>query len=311
MDPNTTTMSGILNKIELGVGAWAWGDRFYWNYGGSYNKETVENMFNYAIDSGISFFDTAEVYGQGRSEQILGELIKKSETTVKIATKFFPYPWRFSNKSIERALERSLDRLKLDSIFLYQIHWPRSFIPIEKMMNALSHLVELGKTKGVGISNFNLTQTRLAHQSLKEKGIPLISNQVEYHLLDRHIEKNGLLNYCRENDIRIISYSPLAQGLLSGKYSVETPPPGIRSRKYSNQLKNLEPLLQTMREIGISNGNKSPSQVALNWLICKNTLPIPGAKNLDQLKQNIESTGWRLPIEAISALDEASESTNN
>jgi len=305
---NTTPNSSILNEIKLGIGAWAWGDRYYWNYGGTYNKETVKSMFSFSIESGITFFDTAEVYGQGKSEQILGELIKDSKTQVKIATKFFPFPWRFSENSIKKALDRSLDRLQLEKIFLYQIHWPRSLISIEKMMKALSHLVESGKTVGVGVSNFNLTQTKLAHQSLKEKGVHLISNQVEYHLLNRRIEKDGLLDYCLENGIRIISYSPLAQGLLSGKYSVESPPPGFRSRRYSNQLKNLQPLIQTMKDIGVSLGNKSPSQVALNWLVCKNTLPIPGAKNLNQLKQNIDSIGWSLPRDAISALEDASNS---
>jgi aryl-alcohol dehydrogenase-like predicted oxidoreductase len=304
---NNVKTPGSLLDIELGVGAWAWGDRFFWNYGGTYNKETVDLMFNFAIESGITFFDTAEVYGQGKSETILGELVNKYHANVQIATKFFPFPWRLKESSIEKALDRSLDRLNLDKIFLYQIHWPRSFIPIEKMMAALSHLVESGKTIGVGVSNFNIDQTKLAFQVLKDNGIPLISNQVEYNLLNRSIEKSGLLDYCKENGIRVISYSPLAQGLLSGKYSVEFPPPGIRSRRHMNKLKILEPLLECMKQVGISNGNRSPSQVALNWLVCKGTLPIPGAKNLDQLKQNVESIGWRLSKDAIAELDAASD----
>ena len=307
MESNTVSNSRILSNIEIGLGAWAWGDRFYWNYGGTYNKDTVESMFQLSMETGINFFDTAEVYGQGRSELILGELIKKFKKPVLLATKFFPYPWRVTEKSIEKALDKSLKRHQLNKVFLYQIHWPRSLISMEKMMRALSRIVESGKSIGVGVSNFKLAQTIIAHDILETNGIPLLSNQVEYHLLNRQIENNGVLDYCISNGIRVIAYSPLAQGLLSGKYSVESPPPGVRSRRYSSQLKILDPLISTMKEIGIAQGNKSPSQVALNWLICKNALPIPGAKNLDQLTSNIESIGWRLSTAAISALDEASD----
>ncbi|MFC2028903.1 aldo/keto reductase [Chloroflexota bacterium] len=311
MDFNRTEQSGLLNHIEIGVGAWAWGDRYYWNYGGTYNNMTIETMFESSIKSGVNFFDTAEVYGQGQSERYLGDQIKRTVKQVLVATKFFPYPWRIRNSSIENALDKSLERLQLDNVFLYQIHWPRSFISLEKMMDALCRIVESGKSIGVGISNFDLVKTKKAHKYLKSRSIPLVSNQVEYHLLNRRIETEGLLKYCLENDIRIISYSPLAQGILSGKYSLKSPPPGIRSRRYSSYLNELEKLLPIMKEIGLSSGNKSPSQVALNWLVCKNTLPIPGSKNLDQLISNNESIGWRLTTGAIEALDSASGSLNN
>ncbi|MFC2064740.1 aldo/keto reductase [Chloroflexota bacterium] len=306
MRPNSAVDTEIISNTEIGVGAWAWGDRFYWNYGGSYNKDTVGKMFHASLENGINFFDTAEVYGQGRSEQILGELIRKAKKPVMIATKFFPYPWRINERSIEKALDKSLERLQLDKVYLYQIHWPRSLISIEKMMRALLQIVDSGKSITVGVSNFNLAQTKIASEILESNGIPLASNQLEYHLLNRQIENNGLLDFCNEKKIRVIAYSPLAQGLLSGKYSIDSPPPGIRSSRYSNQLKILNPLISVMKEISISQG-KSISQVALNWLICKKTLPIPGAKNLDQLISNNNSAGWRLSTSAMSILDKASD----
>ena len=296
-----------LDNIEIGVGAWAWGDRFFWNYGGSYNDEDIKAAFQASLDAGVYFFDTAEVYGQGRSEQILGTLLKTTGESVLIATKFFPYPWRFSKKSLHKALQNSLDRLQAEHVFLYQIHWPLSLLSIESMMNSLSKEVLSGKTIAVGVSNFNNSQTQRAYNALSSRHIKLTSNQVEYHLLNRQIEKNGLLARCQNLGIRVIAYSPLAQGLLTGKYSSESPPPGVRGPRFSSILKEIKPLLALMTDIGIGHGNKTPGQVALNWLICKGTLPIPGAKNMSQVQQNNSSVGWRLTFDEISALDTASD----
>lgn len=296
-----------LNNIEIGVGAWAWGDRFFWNYGGSYSEADISKAFYSSIEAGISFFDTAEVYGQGRSEQILGRLVNDSNSTIFVATKYFPYPWRISSNSLHYALRNSLKRLQLEQVSLYQVHWPTTLIPMDILMNSLSKEVESGKTIAVGVSNFNIKQTQRAFTTLGKKGIPLASNQVEYHLLNRKIEHNGLLTRCKELGIRLIAYSPLAQGLLTGKYSPETPPPGIRGQRYAHVLKEIQPLIKLMTEIGYGHDKKTPGQVALNWLICKGTVPIPGAKNLSQVQQNNGSIGWRLTEDEITALDVASD----
>ena len=307
MSEKIVSVEFSLNNIEIGVGAWSWGDRFFWNYGGSFNDADIEAAFSSSLDAGINFFDTAEVYGQGRSEQILGHLKKTSEKTIYVATKYFPYPWRFTKYSLHTALLNSLKRLQLDHVSLYQIHWPASLIPLEILMDSLAKEVKLGNTMAVGVSNFNLKQTQRAYTSLAKNNVLLASNQVEYHLLNRQIEKNGLLARCQELGVRVIAYSPLAQGLLTGKYSPESPPPGIRGRRYGNILKEIKPLIGIMTEIGKSHGNKTPGQVALNWLICKGALPIPGAKNLIQVQQNNGSIGWRLTETEISALDAASD----
>jgi aryl-alcohol dehydrogenase-like predicted oxidoreductase len=302
-----TSENNFFENIEIGVGAWAWGDRFMWNYGKSYDDNDIEQAFTATLEAGINFIDTAEVYGQGRSEQIIGNLIKNTPQPVLIATKFFPYPWRFTKKALQKALDNSLNRLFAEQIFLYQIHWPFSVLPIDILMEALSEAVKSGKTKFVGISNFNKSQTQRAYTALSRKEVPLASNQLEYNLLNRQIEKSGLLARCQELKVRVIAYSPLAQGLLSGKYSPESPPPGFRGPRYASLLKEIRPLLALMTEIGQSHGDKTPSQVALNWLICKGTLPIPGAKNLTQIQQNNGAIGWRLAETEVAALDAASD----
>ena len=307
MIENSKPFEFSLNNIEIGVGAWSWGDRFFWNYGGSFSDADIEGAFRSSTEKGINFFDTAEVYGQGRSELILGRLIKTSAKPSLIATKYFPYPWRLTKNSLHTALKGSLKRLQMDCVSLYQIHWPASLISLEILMNSLANEVKAGKTVAVGVSNFNRNRTQRAYTALAKYNIPLASNQVEYHLLNRHIEKNGLLGRCHELGVRVIAYSPLAQGLLTGKYSPENPPPGIRGRRYANLLKEIKPLIELMTEIGKGHGDKTPSQVALNWLICKGALPIPGAKNLAQVQQNNGSIGWRLTEAEVSSLDTASD----
>ncbi|HEX5837615.1 MAG TPA: aldo/keto reductase, partial [Anaerolineales bacterium] len=133
-------------------------------------------------------------------------------------------------------------------------------------------------------------------------------NQVHYSLLSRAVEKNGTLARCKELGIRLIAYSPIEKGILSGKYSAEKPPPGSRARNYSPLLPKIQPLIRLMTRIGQDHGGKSNSQVALNWVICKGAMPIPGAKTAEQAQENAGALGWRLTEEEIASLDAASES---
>lgn len=297
----------FLHAIEMGVGAWQWGDRVVWNYGSHYNEEAIRAAFFTSLEQGIRLVDTAEVYGNGQSERILGQLLKETDQPVLVATKFMPFPWRLERKSLLRALKHSLERLGLESVDLYQVHWPFPPISIEKWMSAMAEAIQKGWTRTVGVSNYNYAQMMRAHSALQRRGIPLASNQVEFNLLNREIEKNGLLQRCQELGIRVIAYSPLAMGLLSGKYSPENPPPGIRGRKYAGLLKRIKPLINLMTEIGREHDGKTVAQVALNWCICKGTLPIPGAKNAEQAAMNAGALGWRLTEEEVGKLDEASE----
>jgi len=297
----------FLHAIEMGLGAWQWGDRLVWQYGQGYSDNEVHEAFKLSIDEGIRFVDTAEVYGNGMSERLLGQFIQETEQPVLIATKFFPFPWRFFRTSIPRALKNSLERLGVESVDLYQIHWPTPLMSVDRMMDGMAECVKSGMTRTVGVSNFSQSQTLTAYSALARQNIPLASNQVHYSLLNREAEKGGLLARCKELGIRLIAYSPLEKGLLTGKYDAGNPPPGTRARTYANILPKIEPLIKLMTTIGQDHGGKSNAQVALNWTICKGTLPIPGAKNLKQAQENTGALGWKLTDEEVAKLDEISD----
>ena len=173
---------------SLGLGAWSWGDRLIWSYGRTHTKDDIADAFHFSLDAGINFIDTAESYGSGRSERNLGELLPSSGTPVVLATKFMPFPWRISAKSMQKALEASLERLKLTSVDLYQIHFPMPPVSIETWADGLADMVTLGLVRAVGVSNFNEIQMRRAYTILAKRGLPLASNQVEYSLLKRAVD---------------------------------------------------------------------------------------------------------------------------
>lgn len=307
MDKPQAKETLFLHHAEMGVGTWAWGDRTMWNYGRGYGEEEVAGAFQKSLEVGVNLFDTAEVYGMGRSERLLGRFLHETDRPVLVATKFMPFPWRFSRRSLLRALRGSLERLGLEKVDLYQIHWPLPPMSVEHWAEALAEAVEAGLARCVGVSNYNLSQMERAYRALARRGIPLASNQVEYHLLNRSVEKNGLLERCRELGVRLIAYSPLAKGLLTGKYTSQNPPPGVRGRMFAGVLRHLPPLISLMTEIGQEHGGKTPAQVALNWIICKGALPIPGAKTTEQAAHNAGALGWRLSEAQVQALDEASD----
>jgi aryl-alcohol dehydrogenase-like predicted oxidoreductase len=297
----------VLEGIEFGIGTWAWGDQIFWGYGRSYQADDCKEAFNYSISAGITFFDTAEVYGQGQSESLLGEFIKTTTQPVKIATKFMPYPWRVSKSTLMKALQRSLKRLGLEKIDLYQIHHPYPFLTVETWMDALAEAFHSGLISATGVSNYDRIQTQRAYDELTRQGVNLASNQVEYHLLNRKIEHNGLMDLCNQLGVTIIAYSPLAQGILSGKYTPEKTPPGVRGARYNRKyLVKIQPLLDELKKIGADHAGKTPAQVALNWVMCKGAIPIPGVKNLNQAEQNAGCLGWRLTDEDVHRLDEIS-----
>ncbi len=292
----------------LGIGAWAWGDRMTWGYGKDYGEADVRAAFKIAVEAGVNFFDTAEIYGRGRSERLLGAFIRQSQAQVVVATKFFPYPWRLRAGDLLDALRKSLDRLGLERVDLYQIHWPFPPISIETWMDAMADAVDAGLTRAVGVSNYSAEGTRRAYQALAKRGIPLASNQIAYSLLHRQPERNGVVQACQELGVTIIAYSPIAQGLLTGKYTSANPPPGIRGiRSGRDYLIRIQPLIDRLRMIGEGHGGKTPAQVALNWLLCKGVVVIPGAKNSRQAQENAGTLGWQLTGSEIAELDAQSD----
>lgn len=293
----------FLHAVEMGLGAWQWGDRMVWGYGQTHNEEDVRAAFQVSLEQGIRFVDTAEVYGSGRSERLLGQFLKETEQPVLVATKFFPAPWRFTRKSILNALKASLNRIKIESVDLYQIHWPSFTMNTDALMAGLAECVQKGLTRTVGVSNYGQTRMVAAYSALARENIPLASNQVHYSLLNREVERNGTLARCKELGIRLIAYSPLEKGMLTGKYSPEKLPPGVRAGQYAELLKKIGPLTKLMTTMGQDHGGKTVAQVALNWCICKGALPIPGAKNATQAQQNAGALGWKLTEDEVAKLD--------
>ena len=291
----------------LGAGTWQWGDSKYWGYGSTYQEADVQAAFQANLEAGIRFFDTAERYGHGKSELLLGKFIHASGQSEVVATKYKPFPWRRWKKSILNAGRYSLKRLDMPTVDLYQIHWPTPPLSIESMAEAMADAVEAGITRAVGVCNYDEEQMRLTHRVLTKRGVPLASNQVNYSLLSRNVEKNGLLKACMELGVTLIAYSPIAKGVLTGKYTSEELAHGMRGNYFDkDRLALVHALIHLMWEIGKAHGGKSPAQVALNWLICKGAVPIPGAKNALQAQENAGALGWRLTDEEVTALDEAS-----
>ncbi|MDY6937281.1 MAG: aldo/keto reductase [Cyanobacteriota bacterium] len=310
MDAITLGANGPV-VTPLGIGAWSWGDTLFWQYGKGYGSQDVREAFEAAVAAGITFFDTAEVYGNGESERLLGQFIKQSDRPIQIATKYGPLPWRLFGSSVSDALSDSLKRLGLEKVSLYQVHWPFTFLMSqETLMNALADEVKRGRIEAIGVSNYSASQMREAHEILSRHGVPLAVNQVRYSLLSRGVETKGIIDTARELGVTVLAYSPLAQGLLTGKYSSgDAKPTGPRqwdSRFKAEGLTKIEPVLSLLRDYG-REYDKTPAQVALNWLICQGgVIPIPGAKNAEQARQNAGALGWQLSASEVSRLEEVS-----
>jgi aryl-alcohol dehydrogenase-like predicted oxidoreductase len=274
-------------------------------YGGAHGIAEEQAALEASISAGVTLFDTAEMYSSGASEHRLGELARGKD--VVLATKFPPSPFS-RTESMPKELDASLARLGRSSVDLYQHHFPTRWVSIPKLMELMADAVEAGKIKAVGVSNYSAEQMRVAHAALAKRGIALASNQVEYSLLHRQPEVNGVLDACRELGVTLIAYQPLASGALTGKYTAGVRPTGFRRILPYFRAKGLEaaaPVVALLREIGGSY-DKTPAQVALRWLIENETvLPIPGAKNGVQAAANAGALTFRLTSAEIETLDRA------
>jgi aryl-alcohol dehydrogenase-like predicted oxidoreductase len=299
---------------RMGIGVMTWGDpsgRARWTpaklaYGGGpANPHEEQLAFEASVAAGATFFDTAEMYGAGASERRLGELA--SGRDVVIATKFPPTMLSRAD-AMPRALDRSLELLQRASVDLYMHHYPSRRVSIPTLMNLMADAVAQGRVRAVGVSNYSVDQMRLAHAVLADRGIPLASNQVEYSLLHRMPEADGVLDACRELGITLIANQPLANGALTGKFGAGARPSGFRRfmpRFRGPQREAAMPVISLLREIGQVHG-RSPAQVALRWLIENEiVLPIPGAKNERQATDNAGALAFALSQPEIEALDRA------
>ncbi|WP_299406660.1 aldo/keto reductase [Acaryochloris sp. IP29b_bin.148] len=294
----------------IGIGTWSWGDRLFWGYGSQYGETEVAAAFQAAVAAGITLFDTAEIYGWGESERLLGRFQADHPSSLCLATKYGPVPWRLTQDTVLRAIRDSLSRLQTDTIDLYQVHWPFSFLmSYETLFKALATAVHQGLIQTVGVSNYSVDQMRKAHQLLAQQGIPLAVNQVRYSLITRQIERQGLTAAARDLKVTLLAYSPLAQGLLTGKYSSGQSPAGARAsdRRFKpDGLRKLAPVTNLLQKLAMVH-DKTMAQVALNWLIAQEgVIPIPGAKTAQQATENVGALGWSLTTDEVAALSEAS-----
>ena len=294
-------VDGIGKVSRIGLGTWQFGSR-EWGYGDGYAAGGARDIVQRALALGVTLFDTAEIYGFGKSERILGEALGDERANVAVASKVMPVaPFPAIVKQRERASAR---RLGLDRIPLYQVHQANPVVPDSVIMPGMRDLLDSGAIGAVGVSNYSLARWQQADAAL---GRPVISNQVHFSLAHPQALKDLVPFAERENRI-VIAYSPLAQGLLGGKYGVDNRPGGIRALNLlfsTENLRRIEPLLQTLRDVAAEVDAK-PAQVALAWLInLPGVVAIPGASSVEQLEFNVAAADIELPVGSHEALTEA------
>jgi aryl-alcohol dehydrogenase-like predicted oxidoreductase len=303
----------------VGLGCWQFskGKGLFGNYWGVLRDEEIELILARALAGGINWFDTAEAYGNGESEKALAKglgKLGKSAGEVVIATKWNPILRRAS--SISGTIDIRLRSLFPFPIDLHQVHNPFSVSSIGAQMRAMAGLVRDGKIRYVGVSNFSRRHMERAHRALEKEGLFLVSNQVRYSLLDRKIETNGVLEAAKDLDVSIIAYSPLAQGVLTGRFhdrpDLASALTGLRKHLAAFKpggLAKSRPVVEALRRIA-SKHRATATQVALNWLISRRgdtVVAIPGASRAEQADDFTAALSFRLSGEDVEELDRVSD----
>jgi len=288
--------AGGARMSAIGLGTWQFGS-VEWGYGKQYASADSIAILHRALELGINVVDTAELYGLGRSEKIVGEAIRNRREKVFLATKLYPVGLPIQVGARARASAR---RLGVDRLDLYQLHWPSPIFPLRYTMPRFKRLVDDGLATHIGISNFSLKGWQDAEAAA---GMPVLSNQVQFSLVHRGPEAD-LLPWAQKNDRVVIAYSPLGQGLLSGRYRDRAPSNfrRVRSDFRAASRARLAPLFSALDDIG-SHHRATAAQVALAWLISKpNVVAIPGASSLQQLEENAAAGDLELTGDEIERL---------
>jgi len=307
-----------IEVTPIGLGCWQFsgGKGLAGGFWRGLPQDDVNAIVAAAVDGGISWFDTAEAYGRGNSERALSAALQARGVApgdVTIATKWFPI-FRAA-PSIEATLPQRQEALAPYPVDLYQIHNPASFSSVEKEMAVMGKLAADGRIRAAGVSNYGADRMAAAHEALAKHGVTLASNQVRYSLLDRKIEHSGVLQKARELGITIIAYSPLAQGILTGRFH-ENPesakklhgPRRLMSQFKPKGLEKTRPLIDELTRVARDH-DATPAQVALAWLIRKNgdvVVAIPGASSESQIRSNVAAMSVALDRREIERLDEIS-----
>lgn len=288
----------------IGLGCWQFGSRD-WGYGKSYADTTAIELVHHALDWGVNLIDTAEVYARGASESIVGRALEGRRDEAFLATKVLPV-WPTADRVEEHGRLSSI-RLGVSVIDLYQVHWPNPVVPLASTMEGMRRLQQSGIVRHVGVSNFPMRRWAAAERRL---GSPVLSNQLQFSLLHRRPDKANL-PYAQSHDRLVIAYSPLAQGVLGGRYDAEHPPPGPARRMnplcLPENLTRATPLIEALRRIAADH-DATPAQVALAWLIRKpNVVAIPGASSVDQLHHNVDAADLELSDDEAAELTDESD----
>jgi aryl-alcohol dehydrogenase-like predicted oxidoreductase len=294
-------VEGLGAVSRVGLGTWQFGSR-EWGYGDAYASGEAKAIVRRAREVGITLFDTAEVYGFGRSERILGDALGDERADVVVASKVFPvapFPPVVRNR-----LAGSARRLGLDRVPLYQVHQPNPVVPDSVTMPGMRQLLEEGRIGAVGVSNYSLARWRAADAAL---GRPVVSNQVHFSLAAPSA-LDDLVPFAEREDRMVMAYSPLAQGLLGGRYTVENRPGGVRAANPlfgTENLRRAEPLLDVLREVAAAH-DVAPAQIALAWLVSlPRVVVIPGASSVAQVEANAAAADIDLRPDEQAALTTA------
>jgi aryl-alcohol dehydrogenase-like predicted oxidoreductase len=297
----TLDVPGLGPVSRIGLGTWQFGSR-EWGYGDSYADRAARDIVRRARELGITLFDTAEVYGFGRSERILGEALGEERDRVVVASKIFPvapFP-----AVVRQRWAGSARRLGVDRIPLYQVHQPNPVVPDSVTMPGLRSLLDEGRIGAAGVSNYSLDRWRAADAAF---GAPVVANQVQFSLAHAG-PLEDLVPFAEREDRLVIAYSPLAQGLLGGKYSAGHRPGGVRAVNPlfgTENLRRVEPLLDVLRQVSDAH-DATPAQVALAWLVAQpRVVVIPGASSVEQLESNAAADELELADVEVAALTAA------
>ena len=292
--------AGGARVSAIGLGTWQFGSR-EWGYGDHFAANVAGAIVKRALDLGVNLVDTAEIYGIGRSERIVGEAIRDRREEVFLATKLFPVGLPLMTM---RRAAGSARRLGVDRIDLYQQHWPSPLFPPGDTMARMRRLEDNGFVRHVGVSNHDLAQWQACEVAL---GGPVLSNQVRFSLVSRDPDRE-LVPWAQRTGRIVIAYSPLGQGLLSGRYQ-DAPPSNFRRmrRDFSaGQRARRQPLITALHEIAGAHG-ATAAQVALAWLIRKpNVVAIPGASSVAQVEENVAAADLELGDAEAARLDSLS-----
>ena len=289
----------------IGVGTISWGDASR-GFGTTFREKDAFDAFSRARKSGINFFDTAEVYGykgqkyEQSAEEILGRFVAnedvKNDSEVVVGSKVFTIPWtnalmgggiRLGKESLVKAGKESVKRMGGRRMDVWSIHFPFPSFSQDALMSALEESLDLGLTRAVGVSNYNVEQLERAFEILEKRGIPLASNQIEYSVVNRKAEKEGLIQSCLDRDVKVVAHSPLK---------------ALKTTEIEEKYVIMNKLCEFIGQV--NGGGKSKVSVMLNYCMAKGTIPIPGVKRVEHIEDIENAMGWTLDEESVLTIDE-------